>query len=117
MEHSVTTDGDCVVIALHGDIDLQYSTAARDVMLQAVGDLQATDEVLAVFVDMSGVGMIDSSGVASLLEALQETRKRGKRFILCAVDPSVDRVLRLARLETVFEIADTAEAARQSLTE
>ena len=111
MDHTITIDGDCVVVALHGDIDLHYSNHARDVLLQA------TDEGLAVVVDMSGVGMIDSSGVASLLEALQASRKRNKRFIIVAVALSVDRVLKLARLETVFEIAENVDAAKRSLAE
>ena len=112
MDHTITNDGDCVIVALHGDIDLQYSGHAREVLLQA------TDEALSVVVGMSGVGMIiDSSGVASLLEALQASRKRNRRFFLAAIDPSVDRVLMLARLETVFEITDDVAAAKLSLAE
>lgn len=109
MDHTITKDDDCVVIALRGDIDLNYSSQAREVLLRVA------DKAPAVVVDLSGVGMIDSSGVASLLEALQGSRKRGKRFILAAVHPSVDRVLKLARLETVFEIADDVDAAKRSL--
>lgn len=111
MDHTITNDGDCVVVALHGDIDLLYSAHAREILLKA------TDEALAVVVDLSGVGMIDSSGVASLLEALQASRKRNQRFILAAIDPSVDRVLKLARLETVFEITDDVDTAMLSLAE
>jgi len=111
MDHTITNDGDCVIVALHSDIDLQYSGHAREVLLQA------TDEALSVVVGMSGVGMIDSSGVASLLEALQASLKRNRRFFLAAIDPSVDRVLKLARLETVFEITDDVAAAKLSLAE
>lgn len=76
MDHTITNDGDCVIVALHGDIDLQYSGHAREVLLQA------TDEALSVVVGMSGVGMIDSSGVTSLLGALQASRKR-KALLSC----------------------------------
>ncbi len=111
MDHTITEEGDVVVVALKGDIDLEFSFHAREVLLEAVG------EALAVVVDMSGVGMVDSSGVASLLEAFQAARKRGKGFVLAAVGQPVIRVLKLARLDTVFEIADDVEAAKKSLAE
>ncbi len=111
MDHTITEDGGLVVVALKGDIDLEYSSDAREVLLEAAA------EASAVVVDLSGVGMIDSSGVASLLEAFQEARKRGKGFVLAAVDQSVIRVLKLARLDTVFEIADDVETAKASLAE
>ncbi len=108
MEHIVTEEGDLVIVALKGDLVLEYSASARDILLEAA------DEGAGVVVDLSGVTMIDSSGVAGLLEAFQSARHRGKGFILASVDESVLRVLKLARLDTVFEIADDVEAARQA---
>ena len=109
MEHIVTEDGDLVIIALKGDIDLEYSAPAREILLEAAG------KGSGVIVDLSGVTMIDSSGIAGLLEAFQSARNHGKGFILASVDESVLRVLKLARLDTVFEIADDVAAAKQSL--
>ena len=108
MDHTITGEGDVVVVAWKGDIDLEFSPQAREVLLEAAG------EASAVVVDLSGVGMIDSSGIASLLEAFQAARKRGKGFVLACVGQSVDRVLKLARLDTVFEIADDVEAAKRT---
>lgn len=110
MEHQVTEKDGLVIVALKGDIDLEYSAAARDILLKAAG------EGAGVVVDLSGVTMIDSSGIAGLLEAFQSARHRGKGFILASVDESVLRVLKLARLDTVFKIADDIEAACQSLS-
>ncbi len=109
MQHDVTEQDGLVIVALKGDIDLEYSASMRDILLKAA------DEGTGVVVDLSGVTMIDSSGVAGLLEAFQSARKRGKGFILASVDESVLRVLKLARLDTVFEIADDIEAARQAI--
>ena len=107
MEHAVTEDGDLVIVALKGEIDLEYSNQVRKVLLDVIGDPHG------IVVDMSGVSMIDSSGVASLLEAFQTARKRGKKFVLASVGESVSRVLKLARLDTVFKIADDVEGAKQ----
>ncbi len=100
--------GDLVIVALKGDIDLEHSGKVREALLEAVGPARG------VIVDMSGVTMIDSSGVASLLEAFQTARKRGKDFILAAAGDPVMRVLKLARLDTVFQITtDVAEAKQE----
>lgn len=50
---------------------------------------------------------IDSSGIASLLEVLQEAKKSKKRIILFGVTGSVLKVLQLTRLTGVFEIRET----------
>ena len=109
MDHTITKEGDVVVVALKGDIDIELSSHTRKVLLSA------TAEELAVVVDMSGVGRVDSSGVACLLETLQAVRKQDKGFVLAAVGQSVIRVLKLARLDTVFEISDDVEAAKRVL--
>ena len=64
-----------------------------------------------VLVDLSQVPYMDSSGVASLVEAYQLSRTGGTRMALVAVTPQVLRVLELARLDRVFPIFETLAAA------
>lgn len=109
MEFTITEESDLIVVALKGEIDLEFSSDMREVLLGAVGDARG------VVVDLSRVSMIDSSGIASLLEAFQNARKRGKDFVLAAVDDSVLRVLKLARLDTVFHIENDVDAAKKAL--
>ena len=61
----------------------------------------------AVLVRMSAVTYIDSSGIASLVEAFQNARKTDKRFALVEVSDAAMRVLELARLDKVFTIHPT----------
>jgi anti-sigma B factor antagonist len=61
----------------------------------------------AVIVDLSGVSYIDSSGVASLVEAYQTARKGETSFALANVSQAAMRVLELARLDKVFTIHDS----------
>jgi anti-sigma B factor antagonist len=64
-----------------------------------------------VLVDLSAVGYIDSSGVASLIEAFQLARRAGTGFALVSPTASALRVLELARLDRVFTIhASLADA-------
>ncbi len=103
MNHEIREESGAVIVALEGDVDLQSSPDARKVLLECVGRKKP------VLVDLSGVGYIDSSGVASLVESLQTARKSGSNLILVAVSEGALRVLQLARLDKVFTICDTVE--------
>lgn len=110
MELSIVEDGEIAVVTLKGEIDLEHSSRMRQNLLDALGNFRA------VIVDLAGVTMIDSSGIAGLLEGFQEARKKGKDFILAAPGDPVTRVLTLARLDTVFEIADDVTAAKEAVS-
>ena len=58
--------------------------------------------------------MVDSSGVASLVEGLKASRELGSRFILIGLSTSAREVLQLSRLTKVFEIYDNEEQALAS---
>ncbi len=105
MQHEIIDVGAALVVVFEGDIDLQTSPAARDALLAAVGQGKP------LIVDLAKVGYIDSSGVASLVEALQSARKGGKDLSLAAVSEGALRVLKLARLDSVFPIHDSRDAA------
>ncbi|MCP5372377.1 MAG: STAS domain-containing protein [Hyphomicrobiales bacterium] len=98
MNYEVREEHGAVVVALEGDVDLESSPTARKVLLEAV------KRKAPVFVDMSRVSYIDSSGVASLVEALQTARKAKTGFALASVSDAARRVLELARLDKVFTI-------------
>jgi anti-sigma B factor antagonist len=95
---------DAVVVSLTGEVDLQHSPRLRKALMDLMFDQRH------VLVDMAGVGYIDSSGVASLVEAYQMARKNNTRFVLAAVSDPARRVFQLARLDRVFTMADTIEA-------
>jgi len=38
MEHKITEEGELVIIALKGEIDLEYSAQAREIILNAITD-------------------------------------------------------------------------------
>ncbi len=103
MEHEIKEDDDAIIVAFSGDVDLERSPDARKILLECVGKHKP------VLVDLSKVGYIDSSGVASLVESLQSARKVGSDLLLVAVSDGALRVLQLARLDKVFTICDSIE--------
>lgn len=105
MKHEVWKENDSVIISFSGDIDLEFSGDVRKILLDSL------PQGRSIVVDLSGVELIDSSGIASLLEAFQDARKKGKDFIIAAANDPVMRVFNLARLETVFDMEDSVEKA------
>lgn len=101
MEHEVREEEGTLIVSLNGDVDLEHAPKARRLLLDCVGKGKT------VLVDLSGVGYIDSSGIASLVEAYQTARKNCSRFALVSVSAGAMRVLGLARLNKVFTIYDT----------
>jgi anti-sigma B factor antagonist len=101
MEHSIREEGGALIVSFEGDVDLEQSPKAREVLLECV------KRGSKILVDLSGVSYIDSSGVASLVEAFQVAKKQGKGFALVSVNASALRVLQLARLDKVFTIHET----------
>ncbi len=98
MKHSIREEGSCVVVAFEGDVDLESSRRAREILLEWVGRERG------LVVDLSRVTYIDSSGVAALVETFQKARQGGTSFALASVSDATMRVLRLARLDKVFTI-------------
>ena len=103
MKHEIREQDAAVVVAFDGDVDLKTSPDARKMLLECVGRQRP------VLVDLSRVHYIDSSGVASLVEAYQKARKAGQRFVLAAVSEGALRVLQLARMDKVFTICPTVD--------
>ena len=105
MTNSVSEQAGKLLIRLEGDIDLEHSSGVRQLLLDSV--TQGKD----VLVDLASVTYIDSSGVASLVEALQSAKKHGNGLGLVSVSTRALRVLELARLDQVFTIhSDLATA-------
>jgi anti-sigma B factor antagonist len=95
-----------VVLAPQGDVDLACSPVLRDALKKAL----AVRPGLLV-VDLSAVEYMDSSGVATLVEALQTARKSATKIVLCSLNARVYSIFEIARLHTVFKIAPTLDAA------
>ncbi|PCI41699.1 MAG: anti-anti-sigma factor [Rhodospirillaceae bacterium] len=98
------------IVAVSGEVDLSTSPQVRDALLDCI--LGGS----SVVVDLSQVAYIDSSGVASLVEAFQNAKSRGQGFALANVGETPLRVLQLARLDQVFVIHDAVDDAVSSMS-
>lgn len=98
--------GDVAVLAISGSVDIYSSPELR-------GELKATLEKRTprVVVDLKGVTFVDSSGLATLIEALQKTNEYQGKLVLCSLGTPVLAVFQLANLDTIFDIRESREAA------
>jgi len=97
---------DGTLLAPGADVDLARSPEMRRVIKEA---LDAKPGRLVI--DLGEVHYMDSSGVATLVEALQRCRMLGCTLVLCGLQPKVRSIFEIARLNTVFAIvASRAEA-------
>ena len=109
MDIAITDQGSVKIAAISGEVDLSTSPKVRDALLGCILD------GANVVVDLSMVAYIDSSGVASLVEAFQNAKTRRLGFALANVGETPLRVLKLARLDQVFVIHDTVDTAVAAL--
>jgi anti-sigma B factor antagonist len=94
----VAAKGGATTLFLSGEIDLESSPELRRALLEQLADGKS------VLVDLADVRYMDSSGLASLVEAYQRAKDKSLDFALVRVSEPVLKVLKLARLDRVFSI-------------
>lgn len=97
--------GATTIVDLDGAIDITNSPALRTTLFSKA----ETSSRLAL--NMKGIRYIDSSGIATLIEALKKTSDLKKDFVLFALGPAVHDVLKMTSLLGVFQIADSEAQA------
>jgi anti-sigma B factor antagonist len=97
-----------MVVSLTGEVDIMRSPDLQVSLQDAINRIKGKG---AVVVDLSGVTYMDSSGVATLVRGLQLSRKKGVGLVLCSLQDRVRSIFEIARLDTVFPIASSLDAA------
>lgn len=107
MEISIRRIDQTAILEVAGDIDLSSSPEVRKTLLREL----RTSRTPRVVLNLEKVRYIDSSGVASLVEALKASRDIGSRLMLFGLTPIARDVLQLSRLLKIFEIYESEEQA------
>jgi anti-sigma B factor antagonist len=98
------------VLAVEGEVDLSTSPQLRSSILGEVAPGRAS-----LLLDLGGVTYMDSSGLATLVEALQLTRSHGGEIVLFGLTPQVRSIFELAQLHKVFRIAEDEDGAAKEV--
>lgn len=94
------------VLPLEGEIDLHVSPG-----IAASIKTMASEKPAKVVIDLSRVSYIDSSGLAVLIEAMQNVSSYGGKFALAGLQAGVRPIFEIARLDQVFRIYPDVDAA------
>lgn len=97
---------DAIVLTVEGSVDITSSPELR-------GELKAAldRKIPRIVVDMGDVTFVDSSGLATLIEALQRTQAYEGQVVLCNLSQAVLGVFELANLDHIFKIRASRNAA------
>ncbi len=94
------------VLPLEGEIDLHVSANVAE-SLDAI--IQKRPKRLIV--DLTRVSYIDSSGLAVLIEGMQNVKAYGGKFALAGLGEDVLTIFEIAKLDQVFRIFPDVDAA------
>ena len=94
------------VLPLEGEIDLHVAPG-----IAASLKAMLADKPPQFVVDLSRVSYIDSSGLAVLIEAMQNVNAYGGKFGLAGLQDGVRPIFEIARLDQVFRIFPDVDAA------
>jgi len=94
--------GTVVVLSLQGKI----VNGETEILNNAIG---ALSQVSTVKLDLARVNTVDARGLGVMLELREQAEAKGIRFELMNVTTQVVRVLKIARLDSVFQINPAVE--------
>ena len=94
------------VLPLEGEIDLHVSPRVSISLRQMI-----EKKPKQLVVDLSRVTYLDSSGLAVLIESMQNVEKYGGKFAIVGVQETVRSIFDIARLDQVFRIFPDVDAA------
>lgn len=95
-----------VVITPTTDIDMSRSPELRTAIRQELGA-----GVHKLIVDLEQVHYMDSSGLATLVEAMRNASKAEIKLVICHMHEKVRAIFEIARLDSFFSIVQTRDEA------
>lgn len=91
------------VLSLGAEVDMSRSPELRTAIQQVFAELKPRRLVI----DLAGVEYMDSSGLATLVEAMRTAKASASAIVLCGMQPKVRAIFEIARLHQYFKIVPT----------
>jgi anti-sigma B factor antagonist len=105
MKISIRDVGPAKIVEVDGDVDLGSSGSLRRALFAALPQTS----ILAL--NLEAIRYIDSSGIATLIEVLNDSRRLNKQFVLFGVSTAVEEVFRLTDVTRIFRIVQSEREA------
>ena len=98
MSYKVTEDGNIATVHLDGEIDMDVTEKAKEVIFLHI------DSGKEVHLNLSNVQYMDSSGISVLIESHQKALEKNTKVIIKDVSKSVLKVIMMAKLEQILNL-------------
>ena len=98
MTYKVTEDGNISTIFLDGEIDMDVTEKAKEIIMPLI---EAKKEV---HINLKEVQYMDSSGISVLIESHQKALEKNTKVIIKDVSKSVLKVIMMAKLEQILNL-------------
>jgi anti-sigma B factor antagonist len=105
MKISIRDVGPAKIVEVDGDVDLGTSGVLRRTLFAALPETP----ILAL--NLEAIRYIDSSGIATLIEVLNDSRRLNKQFVLFGLSTAIEEVFRLTHVIRIFRIVETEQEA------
>ncbi|MEP1522324.1 STAS domain-containing protein [Ascidiaceihabitans sp.] len=110
MELSSKTEESFRIVSVNDTrIDAAVAIEFKDAMRT-----QTEDGPSVVILDLSKVQFIDSSGLGAIVASMKNLGQ-DRKLALAGLTPTVDKVFRLTRMDSVFSLFDTLDGAVEGL--
>jgi len=90
---------DSVILSPEGEVGYHEAPALRTALREALDRKPGR-----LIVNLAGVGYMATPGLATLIEALQISKRTQIPLVLCGLTDRVRGIFEIARLQTVFKI-------------
>jgi anti-anti-sigma factor len=94
---ATVTDGGGVVLV--GRLDVRGAAAAREALHKALARGEGR-----LLVDLSGVDLLDATGLGVLVGAHRRAHLQDRELVLCDARPRIARLLSLTRLDRIIAV-------------
>ena len=98
MAYKVTEEGNVSTVFLDGEIDMDVTDKAKEVILPLI------DSGKEVHINLKNVSYMDSSGISVLIESHQKAVEKKTKVILKEISKSVLKVIMMAKLEQILNL-------------
>jgi len=117
LEYKIRRTGDVTILDLDGRISLTDAlwSASGVVLGKVIRELLPKGE-RKILLNLKGVTYVDSSGIGELTGALTAVQRQGGELKLVNPSPKVVDLLRITRLDTMFDIRDDENSAIQAFS-
>ena len=98
MTYQVKEENNISTVYLNGEIDMDVTDKAKDVILPLIEDGKE------VHINLKDVDYMDSSGISVLIESHQKAMELGTKVTLKEISKSVLKVIMMAKLEQILNL-------------